>query len=422
MNTLVVGAQWGDEGKGKVVDVLTETADVVVRCQGGDNAGHTVEVDGQTFVLHLIPSGILWPGKCCVIGNGLVLDPVALVSEIRSIQSRGIETEGRILVSEGAHLVLPHHRVLDVHSEKAKGPGKIGTTGRGIGPAYEDKVSRRGLRAVDLLRADEFQRKLGQRIEEANRLLHRLGLEPLDAGGITEEYLAAAQFLRPVITNTVLWLHDALAKGKSLLFESAQGTFLDVDFGTYPYVTACNTTAGAALVGSGVSPKEIHHVVGCVKAYTTRVGEGPMPTESSELTALLHAMGREFGSTTRRARRCGWFDSVLVRYARLINGFDRLAVTNLDNLDCLDEIPVCVAYNLEGRRLEYPPTALEDWWNCQPVYRVFPGWKEPTGQARSFRQLPKPARDYLLGLAELVGAPLGLVSVGAGREKSFWVE
>jgi adenylosuccinate synthase len=421
MNTILVGAQWGDEGKGKIIDVLTEQADIVVRSQGGNNAGHTVEVGKEKFVLHLIPSGILRAGKKCVIANGVVIDPVALVTEIEGLEKRGIKLAGRLLISETAHLVLPYHRRLDEQRELRKGRNKIGTTKRGIGPAYGDKAARTGLRLIDLMQPKVFSAKLKARIEENNAILESLGGEKLSFKEVEKTYLEAAKKLRPFVANTVVWLHEQLCKKKNLLFEGAQGTFLDIDFGTYPFVTSSNTTAGGSCTGSGVPPHRIDRVVGVMKAYTTRVGEGPLPTECAEVSDMLHAMGREFGATTGRARRCGWFDAVATRYARLVNGIDDLAITNLDGLDTLKQILVCVAYECRGKRLQFPPNDAEELLHCRPIYRKFAGWQKPTTEVREFRKLPRAAQVYLRALAELTGAKLQIVSIGPKRAQTFEV-
>ncbi len=421
MNTILVGAQWGDEGKGKIIDVLTKDADIVVRSQGGNNAGHTVEVGKEKYVLHLIPSGILWPKKTCVIGNGVVIDPVSLVEEIKGLEARGFKTKGNLLLSENAHLVFPYHRAIDELRELRKGKGKIGTTKRGIGPAYGDKAARVGLRLVDLLKPAQFKEKLTERIETNNIAIKALGGKSVPVKETLVAYEAAAKILRPYITNTVVWLHEALTKKKKMLFEGAQGTFLDIDFGTYPYVTSSNTTAGGASTGSGVPPHRMDRVVGCMKAYTTRVGEGNLPTESAQLADLFHGMGREFGATTGRARRCGWFDAVATHYAGLVNGFDEVAVTNLDGLDSLSEIKVCVAYELKGKRIDYPPVDLAEWNAIKPVYKTFKGWKTDTSKVREYKKLPVAARNYLKGIADLTGAELTIVSVGPRREATLWV-
>ncbi|MDE1171379.1 MAG: adenylosuccinate synthase [Verrucomicrobium sp.] len=419
MNIILVGAQWGDEGKGKIIDYLTGEVDIVVRCQGGNNAGHTVEVGKEKFVLQLIPSGILWPGKQCVIGNGVVIDMPALVGELDALEKRGVKTKGRLLLSATAHLVFPYHRRLDEQRELRK--GKIGTTKRGIGPAYSDKVARVGLRLADILKPDVFKEKLKERIDTNNLALKAFGAEPLSFKKVHAEYEAAARRLRPYLGNTVVWLHEALSRKKRILFEGAQGTFLDIDFGTYPYVTSSNTTAGGAVTGSGIPPHRMDRVVGCMKAYTTRVGEGALPTESEELGDLFHGMGREFGANTRRPRRCGWFDAVATRYACMVNGFDELAVTNLDGLDSLKEIKVCVAYKVRGKTLRYPPVDFRDWDACKPVYKTFPGWQQDTSKVRDFKKLPLKARQYLKAICELTGAPLKIASVGPQRDATLRV-
>ena len=421
MNTILVGAQWGDEGKGKIIDVLTEEADIVVRSQGGNNAGHTVEVGKEKFVLHLIPSGILRSGKKCVIANGVVIDPVALVVEIEGLEKRGIKLANRLLISETAHLVLPYHRKLDEQRELRKGCNKIGTTKRGIGPAYGDKAARTGLRLIDLVQPKTFSAKLKARIEENNAILESLGGEPISFSEVEKTYLQAAKKLRPYVANTVVWLHKQLEAKKRILFEGAQGTFLDIDFGTYPFVTSSNTTAGGSCTGSGVPPHRMDRVVGVMKAYTTRVGEGPLPTENAEISDMLHAMGREFGATTGRARRCGWFDAVATRYARMVNGIDDLAITNLDGLDTMKQLQICVAYECRGKRLLFPPNDVEELVHCRPIYRKFMGWEKPTTDIRHFKKLPPAAQVYLKALADLTGAKLHIVSVGPQRDQTFEV-
>ena len=418
-NTILVGAQWGDEGKGKIIDFLTDEADVVVRSQGGNNAGHTVIIGEKKFVLHLIPSGILRPGKACVIGNGVVVDPLDLVREVDGLRKQGIAITDNLIISDCAHIVFPYHRLLDECRERAKGDKKIGTTKRGIGPCYGDKVERTGLRMGDLLRPKVFSEKLSAKIEENNKILSAFGEEPIDFGEVSKAYLSAGRKLAPFITNTVVYLHSAIKTAKGILFEGAQGTFLDLDHGTYPYVTSSNTTAGGACTGTGVPPHHIDRVIGVMKAYTTRVGEGPFPTENREISDMLHAMGREFGSTTGRPRRCGWFDSVATRYASMINGIDELAVTNLDGLDQVKQIKVCVAYRLGQKTLPVPPSDLRQLKRCVPVLIDMPGWMKSTQEARTFDSLPLKARSYLKKIASLTGSKLSLVSVGAAREQTI---
>ena len=418
-NTILVGAQWGDEGKGKIIDFLTDEADIVVRSQGGNNAGHTIVHGKRKFVLHLIPSGILRRGKTCVIGNGVVVDPLALVTEISGLRKQGIAVGKNLLLSDSAHLVMPWHRALDEARELRKGKNKIGTTKRGIGPAYGDKASRTGLRVGDLLDPKTFAAKFKLRLRENNAVLRSLGVKPIPLQPSLRHYLAAAKTLRPFIANTVVWLHDAMARGSRILFEGAQGTYLDLDHGTYPFVTSSNTTAGGACTGSGVPPHRMDNVIGVMKAYTTRVGEGPFPTENEDISDLLHGMGREYGATTGRARRCGWFDAVATRYAGMINGIDELAITNLDGLDAVPSIKVCTAYKLDGKTLKHPPTDAGAWSRCRPVYRTFPGWMKDTSKARRFSQLPPAARRYVKALAELTGAKLRIVSVGAGHDETI---
>jgi len=420
-NTILVGAQWGDEGKGKIIDVLTEQAEVVVRTQGGNNAGHTVFLGPKKYVLHLIPSGILRPNKLCVIGNGVVIDPVGLVSEIEGLKKLGVKVGKNLVVSETAHIVLPYHRELDAQREVLKGKNKIGTTKRGIGPAYGDKAARVGLRMIDLVNPARFEEKLRQRIKENNEVLKALGAKPLSFKKVLAEYRAAGDYLKPYVANTVVLLHEATRRGDSILFEGAQGTFLDIDHGTYPFVTSSNTTAGGACTGSGVAPNRMDGVVGVMKAYTTRVGEGPLPTENAEISDLLHGMGREFGATTGRARRCGWFDSVATRHATMVNGIDKLAITNLDGLDTVATIKVCVAYRHGKQQLDYVPNDAQVLAECEPVYVEFDGWLTPTDKAKTWKELPAKARAYAKAIAELSGAELFIASVGPAREQTIFV-
>jgi adenylosuccinate synthase len=420
-NTILVGAQWGDEGKGKIIDVLTEQADVVVRTQGGNNAGHTVFIGKQKYVLHLIPSGILRKNKVCIIGNGVVVDPIGLVGEIEGLRKLSIKVDGNLFVSETAHVVFPYHRELDAQREVLKGKNKIGTTKRGIGPAYGDKAARVGLRMIDLINAKRFEEKLQIKIKENNEVLKAFGAKPLSFKEVHAAYRKAGDYLKPFVTNTVTLLHQSVRRGDDILFEGAQGTFLDIDHGTYPYVTSSSTTAGGACTGSGVAPHRMDRVVGVLKAYTTRVGEGPLPTENAEIADMLHAMGREFGATTGRPRRCGWFDSVATRHATMVNGIDDLAVTNIDGLDTVETIKVCIGYRDGKKKYDYVPNDIEVLTRCQPVYAEFPGWRTPTHNARSWKDLPPKARSYLKAIAELTEAKLFIASIGPAREQTIFV-
>ncbi len=419
-NIICVGAQWGDEGKGKIIDVLTERADVVVRSQGGNNAGHTVISGKKKYVLHLVPSGILHKGKVCVIGNGVVIDPVSLVGEIEGLRAQGVKVTPRnLLISESAHVVLPTHRILDGLRESSMGKNKIGTTGRGIGPTYADKIGRVGIRMCELIRPDVLKLRLKERLEATNAAIKEQGGKPVAMKSVMDSYLAAAEVLRPHVVNTVTFLHEAVSARREILFEGAQGTYLDIDFGTYPYVTSSNTTSGGACTGSGVAPNRMDRVLGVVKAYTTRVGEGPFPTEDAALSDRMHGMGREFGATTGRARRCGWFDAVMVRYAAILNGMDEIAVTNLDGLDGIEILKLCVAYKLDGQFLDTPPASAADLARCQPVYFEMEGWSKPTAASKSYKDLPGKARKYLDTIAELTGTKLRIVSVGPNRKETI---
>ena len=421
---VVVGAQWGDEGKGKVIDMLTEKADVVVRFQGGNNAGHTVVVGIQEFIMHLLPSGILHRGKYCVIGNGVVVDPAGLLEEIEGLRKRGIEVdETNLGLSDQAHLIFPYHKALDKLKEARVGPGKIGTTGRGIGPCYMDKASRVGIRLADLLDEQVFRKKLEMNLEEKNLLFSRVyGAETFSFDQIYSQYLEYGKKLAPYAIQAPLVLNRAVGQNKTVLFEGAQGTWLDIDHGTYPYVTSSNATAGGACVGTGVSPSRIDQVIGVVKAYTTRVGEGPFPTEfPAPLMEQIRTKGKEFGATTARPRRCGWFDAVLVKYSVILNGINEIAVTKLDVLDDLPRVRICVAYQLDGRRLESPPSNIDRWPQMEPIYEDHPGWLADTSQVSCFEDLPPQARRYLKRLEEFLNVKITIVSVGSKREQAFHV-
>jgi len=421
-NTVIVGAQWGDEGKGKIIDVLTEDADIVARYQGGNNAGHTVEIGDEHYVLHLIPSGILRGDKMCVIGNGVVVDPLALLGEMDGVQDRGVPTDGRLLVSDRAHVVFPFHRLLDESREARLSKGsKIGTTKRGIGPSYGDKASRTGLRVGDML-DPAFADLLAPRLDEVNSVLGAMGGEPVDVKAVTDEYLAAADRLSPYVADTVVYLNGAVADGKNILFEGAQGTMLDLDFGTYPFVTSSNATAGGACTGTGIAPHRIDRVVGVLKAYTTRVGEGPFPTELMDETGKhLGKVGNEFGATTGRPRRCGWFDGVIARYSAAINGFDMWAMTKLDVLDELETLRICVAYECDGERYESVPANIRRFTECKPVYEEMEGWCTSTREVTSIDGLPPKARAYVDRICELTGVKLGVLSVGPRRSSTLRV-
>ena len=419
-NTVLVGAQWGDEGKGKVIDVLTENADVIVRFQGGSNAGHTVIVGETKYVLHLIPSGILHDGKLCVIGNGVVMDPFDLLVELEKLREQGIATEGRLVMSDRTHMVMRWHRALDAAAEARRAEGKkIGTTGRGIGPAYGAKVGRSGMRAGDLLKPN-FLDLVREQTEEANETLRTWGAPELDVGEMVELYRPLAATLAPYVTDTVALVNEAAAAGKSILLEGAQGTMLDIDFGTYPFVTSSNCTAGGACTGSGLSPRRIDCCVGVLKCYTTRVGEGPFPTElDDEDGETLRQRGHEFGATTGRKRRCGWFDAVIARYAAAINGFDYWAMTKLDVLDSFKTIKICVAYERDdGKRYETFPSDLDELARCKPVYEEMPGWQCETSSISSYEDLPTNARAYVERLVELTGVKIGILSIGPAREST----
>ncbi len=415
---VVVGAQWGDEGKGKIVDLLSEKADAVARYQGGANAGHTVVIEGKKYVLHLIPSGILHPDVLCVIGNGVVFDPEAFEKELAILEESHISYENRILVSGQAHVIMPYHKWMDAAREKMVG-FHIGTTGRGIGPAYVDKYDRVGIRILDLLSPEALERKL-----QLNAQLKRPLLDGRDLNipELVEKYSKVGERLRPFVADTSHVLNELLAQGKALLLEGAQGALLDVDFGTYPFVTSSNPTSGGACTGLGIGPTQIDSVLGVTKAYSTRVGDGPFPTEfGEELGERIRRLGGEFGATTGRPRRCGWLDLVALRYAVRVNGMNRLAITKLDVLDSLESIKVAVAYDCGGKRTENFPLSLEEITDCKPIYTELPGWREKTTACRKFEDLPAKAQAYLDFIAQNTGVKIEIVSVGPGRTETIWV-
>jgi adenylosuccinate synthase len=422
-NVVVIGAQWGDEGKGKITDLLSKSADMVVRYQGGVNAGHTVVVNDQTFKLHLIPSGILYPDTECIIGSGTVIDPQVLIEELDKLETLNISTQN-LLISETAHVTMPYHQLIDKASEERRGVHKIGTTGRGIGPTYADKSERTGIRILDLMDPEGLTKQLRWTIGYKNVILEKLyDLPPLDPEAIIQQYLTYAERLRPHVVDCSLKIYDAIRRRRNILFEGAQGTLLDLDHGTYPYVTSSNPIAGGACVGAGVGPTMIDRVIGVAKAYTTRVGEGPFPTELSDETGeSLCDRGAEFGTTTGRRRRCGWFDAVIGRYAVRTNGLDCLAITKLDVLDQLDQIQVCVAYEIDGEHCQDFPSNARRFARCRPIYKTLPGWKQSTADCRSLKDLPDPALNYLKFLAELMEVPIAIVSLGADRHQTIIVE
>ena len=421
-NVVVVGAQWGDEGKGKVVDLLTQDADVVVRFQGGNNAGHTLVVGGEKTVLHLIPAGILHPGKFCVIGNGVVADPSVLVMEIERLKAKGaFQDDAQLVVSLDAHVIMPWHKAIDIAREQAAGAGKIGTTGRGIGPTYEDKVARRGLRIRDLLDEARLARKVKERLPSARDELRRLGATPeLDEAEIVNQYAGHGRRIARYATDVSLWLHRALREGKKLLFEGAQGTMLDVDHGTYPFVTSSNTVAGNAVVGCGLGPTAVDYVLGISKAYSTRVGGGPYPTElKDEVGEQLRKIGGEFGATTGRPRRTGWFDALALRYAARVNGLSGIALTKLDVLTGFEKVKIGVRYEVDGKSLDEMPSDPEMLERARAVYEELPGWKEKVDHLRTWNDLPPNARAYVKRVEELVGVKVIGVSVGADRGQTI---
>ncbi len=426
-NVVVVGTQWGDEGKGKVVDLLTEGVAAVVRFQGGHNAGHTLVINGEKTVLHLIPSGILRDGVQCLIGNGVVLSPSALIEELDMLKARGVPAEERLRISEACPLILPYHVALDHARERARGKAAIGTTGRGIGPAYEDKVSRRGLRVGDLMHRERFAAKLGEVLDYHNFALQNyFKTDPVDFQQVLDESMVLAERIVPMVADIPGILYDLTDRGESILFEGAQGTLLDIDQGTYPYVTSSNTTSGGAATGSGFGPRYFDYVLGIVKAYTTRVGSGPFPTELYDGKELMDAVGafmaergHEFGSTTGRPRRCGWFDAVAVRRAVRINSVTGMCITKLDVLDGIDTIRMCVGYQSGDTLLDAPPVGAEAFERCQPVYEELPGWQESTVGVRDYAALPANARAYLKRIEEVVGVPVDIISTGPDRTETI---
>ncbi|QNB47133.1 adenylosuccinate synthase [Thermanaerosceptrum fracticalcis] len=417
---VLIGAQWGDEGKGKITDFLAEKADMVIRYQGGNNAGHTVVVGDQEFKLHLIPSGILYPGTTCVIGNGVVVDPEVLVKELAYLENRGISTEN-LKISLRAHLIMPYHIRLDELEEERKGANKIGTTRRGIGPAYMDKAARVGIRLVDLLDEEEFAERLKRNLAEKNRLFNRVyEVDGFEFEEVFEQYRGYLKKIERYITDTSVIIHEFLSRKKNVLFEGAQGTLLDIDHGTYPYVTSSHPVAGAACIGAGVGPSEINKVIGVVKAYTTRVGEGPFPTELFGTEGdLIRERGYEFGTTTGRPRRCGWLDVVILRYAARVSGLDSIAITKLDVLDQMEKLKVCVAYKYQGEILQDFPASLKVLAQCEPVYEEMDGWLTDTTHCRTFEELPEKARQYINRVAELVKVKPAIIAVGPKREQTI---
>lgn len=420
--SILVGSQWGDEGKGKIVDLLSKDFNIVARYQGGANAGHTVEIEDKKYVLHLIPSGILRDDVTCVIGNGVVIDPAALLSEIDFLKQHNINVDGRLFISHNAHLIMPYHKLLDSISESGK--QKIGTTGRGIGPCYIDKYARKGIKIIDLLNKKVLERKIRENLEEKNNLLKKIyNHEELNVDEIIESYLEFDRKIDPYIKDVPVFLNNAIAEGKSILLEGAQGALLDVDHGTYPYVTSSNPTAGGACTGTGIPPTKIDSVIGIVKAYTTRVGEGPFPTELlDEDGEKLREIGSEFGATTGRPRRCGWFDAALVKYSAMINGLDSVAITKLDVLDHFEEIKVCTGYELDGKILKSYPTDYDRLSLVKPIYETLQGWNSSTKECTSYNQLPAKTKEYLDFLSKSASINIKIISVGPKRNQTFYSE
>lgn len=419
--TVLVGSQWGDEGKGKIVDILSEKYDIVARYQGGANAGHTVEIGDKKYILHLIPSGILRENVVCVIGNGVVIDPDALLEEIKILEDNNIKVKGRLLISHNAHLIMPYHKLLDSIHES--GDQKIGSTGRGIGPCYTDKYARKGVKIVDLLSKNTLEEKIKINLEEKNNLLKKIyDKEGFNIAEMVEQYIKFDEQIDGCITDTALFLNSAIDEGKSVLLEGAQGALLDVDFGTYPFVTSSNPTSGGASTGTGIPPTKITSVFGIVKAYTTRVGNGPFPTELNDDTGeKLREKGAEYGATTGRPRRCGWFDAFLVKYSKMINGVEKVAITKLDVLSTFDELNVCVGYELNGKQLKSFPTDLKRLYDVKPIYETLPGWNENIEDCKSYRDLPEKTKDYLSFLSNQTGMQIEIISVGPKRKQTFFV-
>lgn len=416
---VVVGTQWGDEGKGKITDYLAESADVVARYQGGNNAGHTILIDGKKFKLSLIPSGVFYKEKTCVIGNGMVVNPAALLEEIKYIHDNGFDTDN-LVISDRAHVILPYHMVLDALEEDRKGPNKIGTTRKGIGPAYMDKAARNGIRIADLMDAEEFELKLRHIMKEKNDVIKQMyGGEELDVEETLKQYLAYAEELRRYVCDTSVVLNDAIDADKKVLFEGAQGVMLDIDQGTYPFVTSSNPSAGGVCIGSGVGPSKIQQVIGVAKSYTTRVGDGPFPTElDNEIGGYIREKGHEYGTVTGRARRVGWFDSVVVRHARRVSGITGLSLNSLDVLSGLETVKICTAYKYRGEEITHYPASLKMLAECEAVYEELPGWSEDITGAKTLEDLPENTRRYVERVAELTGIPIAIFSVGRNREQT----
>ncbi|MCB9800399.1 MAG: adenylosuccinate synthase [Candidatus Omnitrophica bacterium] len=424
MNRILIGAQWGDEGKGKIIDVLARKSNVIVRYQGGNNAGHTVKFGKKKFILHLIPSGILHPGKVCVIGNGVVIDPEAFFQEVKMLEKEGVKVKGRLFVSEQAHMIFPYHRQLDrLKEESHKNKKTIGTTKKGIGPCYADKMARMGIRVGDLKYPQYFKERLAYVIREKNELLTKIyGDAPLSFAKLSKQYLSYRKRLLDFTCNTSLYLYEAARRGKDILFEGAQGTLLDVDHGTYPFVTSSNASVGGAIIGSGVSPTLIDRVIGVVKAYTTRVGEGPFPTEfEGPMMELIRNKGEEFGSTTGRPRRCGWFDAVIVKHAVRINGLGEMAIMKLDVLSGLPEVKIAKAYKMNGKILKNYPHSEYELVRCEPVYETMKGWQEDITGVKKWKDFPVNAKKYLRRLEDLLETPIKIVSVGSKRDQTVFL-